>query len=111
MGMKQALWDLVSPYVQQVLAALLVAAVAVIRAWLQRHVALAEATNAELESHARVNAGQPALPGHEKKARAMEAVAKRLPLGVRPVTVGGLNRLVEAQVPKAKKNSTPPPKA
>lgn len=65
-----------------------------IRSWVQSHVAVRAAEDAER---------QPDLLNHEKKIRAMAAVRNKLPVGIRPLTTGGLGRLVDSAVPKAKK--------
>ena len=99
----EVLFDLLKPYLTEILAALTVAAVTLIRAWVQQRVAVMAAEKQERE-----NGG---LPGPEKKARAMEHVAASLPAGVRPFTEAGLDRLVEGAVPAARARvSERPPK-
>ncbi|MFQ5339940.1 MAG: hypothetical protein ACE5F6_00180 [Anaerolineae bacterium] len=90
--------ELVKPYLIEVVAALVAAAVTVIRVWVQKWAAVKAA-----EEQERQNGG---LPGTKKKARAMDKVTNTLPLGVRPLTQAGLDKLVEDAVPEARKRAS-----
>lgn len=87
--------ELLKPHLVEILTACVAAGVVLIRAWAQRKAALWAA-----ETQQRENAH---LPGRTRKVRAMQAVEKRLPLGVRPFTRAGLDKLVEDAVPKVQK--------
>lgn len=97
------LYELLQPYLTEILGALTAAAVTLIRVWVQQRVALKAAEKQERE-----NAD---LSGAEKKARAIEHVTSTLPIGVRPFTEAALDKLVESMLPEARKRaSDKPPK-
>lgn len=95
--------ELLMPYVTEILAALTLAVVTLIRAWVQQRVAVMAAEKQERENAT--------LPGQEKKARAKEHVVSVLPRGARPFTEAALDKLVEKAMPEARKRvSDKPPK-
>lgn len=94
-------FELVRPYLVEILGALSAALVTLIRIWVQKRVALAAAEKQEREGNG--------LPGTEKKARAVKHVTDTLPPGVRPFTQAGLDKLVEGAVPAARKRVSDKP--
>lgn len=88
--------EFVKPYAIEIMAALTAGAVAYIRAKVQRLVAVEAAADQEREECA-------SLPGSLKKAQAMQHVKVKLPIGLRPLTQAGLDKLVESAVPEGKK--------
>lgn len=88
---------------KEILAAGTAGVVLYVRAWWQSHAAVNAAEEVERQT--------PALPGPEKKRIAMMAVHERLPRGVRPLSEGGLDRLVQKSVPEAKKRVSKRPSA
>jgi hypothetical protein len=104
--MSPVLLDFLKPYAAQILGAITTAAVLFVRAWVQKHVAVLATAQAETRSQ------ETPMAGAEKKTAAIAHVCEKLPLGVRPLTKGGMSRLVENAVPagKAKASSNRPPK-
>lgn len=104
--MTQALWDLVKPDLVLILGAITAGLLAYIRAWFQKHVAVAATESVERE------ALETPMSSLDKKALAMARTSEKLPAGVHPLTNDGLDRLVESAVSEGvKRASVPPQKA
>lgn len=97
----ETLRDLLLSSATEILTAVTAGAVLYVRAWVQKRVALIATSDQEGMG----------MPGVEKKQRALASVRKRLPMGVRPLTEKGLDKLVEEAVPEAKKRTSTRPGA
>lgn len=98
----QAVVDLVTPYVRELLAGIVAALLLVVRARAQRWAAVEAATAVEHRSAASVEAGTSPTPGAAKLAIAVERTMQVLPLMARPLTRAAAVRLIERAVPAAR---------